>query len=58
LKPVKPEGGTADASRRFAAGLAKGGNSQRELEVAAADGASLKLQQQTAKAGGCSSQPS
>jgi len=40
---VKPEGGTADASRRFAAGLANGGNSQRELEVAAADGASLKL---------------
>ena len=31
-KPVKPEGETADASRRITAGLAKGGNYQRKLE--------------------------
>jgi hypothetical protein len=58
LKPVKPEGGTADASRRFAAGLAMVGNIQRKLEVAAADSASWKLQQQPVKAGSCSRQPS
>jgi len=34
--------------------MAKGGNSQRELEAAAADGASWKLQQKPVKAGGCS----
>ena len=51
---MKPEGGTADASRGFAAGLANGGSNQRELEAAAADGASLKLQQRPVKAGGCS----
>jgi hypothetical protein len=36
------------------AGLANGGGSQRKLEVAAAEGASRKLQQQTVKAVGCS----
>jgi len=34
--------------------LAKGGGRQRKLEVAAAAGASRKLQQQPVKAGGCS----
>jgi len=58
-KPVKPEGETADASRRITAGLAKRGQqASASLQVAAAQGASRKLQQQTAKAGGCSSQPS
>jgi len=42
---VKPEGGTADASRKFAAGLANGSNGQRKLEVAAAE----------AQAGSCNS---
>ena len=52
-KPVKPEGETADASRKFTAGVANGGRQpaqaggcssrRRKPEVATADGESRKL---------------